>query len=77
MEYVLCSFQAVEDIPNQLRKLFGRIMNKILTRIWKNQEECDKLNRVLKWWFLIPRALLRKAGRGGKAMMGRIKKRFD
>ena len=77
MDCVLCPFQAVEDVPNQFRELFGRAMNKILTRIWEYQEECDELNRSLKWWFLIPQALLRKAGRGGKAGMGQIKKRFD
>ena len=77
MDCVLCPFQAVEDVPNQYRELFGRAMNKILTRIWENQEEGDELNRALKWWFLISQALLRKAVRGGKAGMGQIKKRFD
>ena len=77
MDCVLCPFQAIEEVPNQYRELFASAMHKIITRVWENQEEGEELDRALKWWFLIPHALLRKAGRGGKAGMGQIKKRFD
>ena len=52
-------------------------MEKILTRVWENQEDSEALDRALKWWFFIPQALLRKAVRGGRAGMGLVKKRFD
>ena len=77
MECVLSPFQAMDEVPKQHREVFARAMEKILTRVWENQEDGEELDRALKWWFFIPQSLLRKAVRGGRAGMGLVKKRFD
>ena len=77
MECVMSSFPAMDEVPDQFREQWARAMEKALSRIHEAQTNGDELDRAIKWWFFLPQALLRKAGRGGRAGMGLIKKRFD
>ena len=74
---VLSSFPAIEEIPAQHRETWAHAIDTVLRKLSEAQEEGEDLNRALKWWFFLPQALCRKAGRGGRAGIGQIKKRFN
>jgi hypothetical protein len=74
---VLSRFAAMEEIPSQHKEIWASAMDTVLRRISEAQVEGDELNRALKWWLFLPQALCRQAGRGGRAGMGQIRKRFN
>ena len=74
---VLSRFSAMEEIPSQHKEIWASAVDIVLRRISEAQEEGEELNRALKWWLFLPQALCRQAGRGGRAGMGQIRKRFN
>ena len=73
----LSPFQAIEEVPAQHREVWALAMDRVHRRVWEAQEDCEELDRALKWWFFLPQALCRRAQRGGRAGIGQIKKRFN
>ena len=73
----LSPFQAISEVPAQHREAWAMAMDKVLRKIWDNQEESEELDRAIKWWFFLPQALCRRAQRGGRAGVGQIKQRFN
>ena len=73
----LSSFPAMEEIPAQHRETWAHAVDTVLRKLSEAQDEGEDLDRALKWWFFLPQALCRKAGRGGRAGIGQIKKRFN
>jgi len=76
-ECVLSKFSAMEEIPSQHKEIWASAVDRVLRKISEAQDEGDDLNRALKWWLFLPQALCRQAGRGGRAGMGQIRKRFN
>ena len=74
---VLSRFSAMEEIPAQHKEIWASAVDTVLRRISDTQEEGEELNRALKWWLFLPQALCRQAGRGGRAGVGQIRKRFN
>ncbi|MCP4269864.1 MAG: hypothetical protein GY777_30545 [Candidatus Brocadiaceae bacterium] len=76
-ECALSRFSAIEEIPAQHKETWASAIDTVLRRISEAQDEGEELNRGLKWWLFLPQALCRQAGRGGRAGMGQIRKRFN
>ena len=74
---VLSPFQAIEEIPAQHVGAWALAMDKVHRKIWEADDNVEKLDRALKWWFFMPQALCRRAQRGGRAGVGQIRKRFN
>ena len=69
-ECALNSFSSLEEVPFAYRVSWGKAMARVLSSILgaTNQEDLD---RALKWWLIMPAALLRQARRGGQNGRGR------
>ena len=67
----------MEEIPAQHRETWAHAVDTVLKKLSEAQDEGEDLDPALKWWFFLPQALCRKAGRGGRAGIGQIKKRFN
>ena len=69
-ECALNSFSSMEEVPFPYRVSWGKAMGRVLASILgaTNQEDLD---RALKWWLIMPAALLRQAKRGGQNGRGR------
>ena len=60
----LSVFHPMEEIPECLKVKWGRITAEVLRRIEEATSDTE-LTRALKWWLVLPQALLRQAKRGG------------
>ena len=76
-ECTLAPFKGIEEIPMQHQEAWATAVAAVLQRIQEVEEDGPALDRALKWWLFLPQALCRQAGRGGRAGMGLIKKRFN
>jgi hypothetical protein len=72
----LCEFPTVQNIPRVYRELWAGAMSKIM-RVIQSAEEGIELERGLKWFLIIPKALFRQGRRGGKAGKGLLARRVN
>ena len=73
----LSRFSAIEEIPAQHREIWANAVRRILEKIDEARAGSLEMDRALKWWLFLPQALCRQAGRGGRAGVGQVRKRFD
>ena len=64
----ILSSQVVEFIGGPQEK-WGKVVSFVLRSILEAATE-ENLNRALKWWLILPQALLRQSKRGGKKGQG-------
>ena len=72
----LCEFPIMQDIPRMYREIWAAAMAKVLRAI-ATAEEGKQLERSLKWFLILPKAVFRQAKRGGKAGKGLVAKRVN
>ena len=58
-------FTSMEEVPWSFRVGWGKAATRVLTAIL-NAPDQEQLDRALKWWLILPAALLRQARRGGQ-----------
>ena len=73
---VLCEFPTMHNIPRVYREGWASAMEKIL-RVIESAEEGLELERGLKWFLILPKALFRQGRRGGKAGKGLVARRMN
>ena len=66
----------MQDIPRMYREIWAAAMAKVLRAI-ATAEEGKQLERSLKWFLILPKAVFRQAKRGGKAGKGLVAKRVN
>ena len=69
-ECALNTFSSMEEVPFAFRVSWGKAVARVLTSILGATSQED-LDRALKWWLIMPAALLRQARRGGQNGRGR------
>ena len=72
----LCEFPTMQDIPREYREIWAAAVAKIVRAI-NVAEEGIELERALKWFLIIPKAIFRQSRRGGKAGKGLVAKRVN
>ena len=73
---LLCEFPTIMDIPSCYREIWAAAVDKVLTAI-QEAEGGINLERGLKWFLILPKALFRQGRRGGKAVKGLISQRVN
>ena len=68
---MLNEFRMIEEVPEQHKRVWVWGFSEVLKRMEEDEE------RALMWFCFLPQALLRKAGRGGKAGRGQVARRFN
>ena len=63
-------FTSMEEVPSPFEVGWGKAATRVLTVIL-NAPDQEELDRALKWWLILPAALLRQARRGGQNGRGR------
>ena len=63
-------FTSMEEVPPPFEVGWGKAATRVLTVIL-NAPDQEQLDRALKWWLILPAALLRQARRGGQNGRGR------
>ena len=76
MQCVLCEFPTILDIPSCYREIWAAAVKKVLTVI-QEYEGGRELERGLKWFLILPKAIFRQGRRGGKAGKGLISQRIN
>ena len=63
-------FYSMDDIPDPLRVRWGKAVSKVLQAVLSASSQ-EAMDRALKWFLILPAALLRQAKRGGQNGRGR------
>ena len=63
----LALFPAMEVVPTRHREVWARAVTGVMRSILSASEGSVELDRALKWWLVLPQALLRQTRRGGNA----------
>ena len=72
----LAEFPTMQDIPRAYREIWATGVAKVL-RVIQAADEGFELERGLKWFLILPKAVFRQARRGGKAGRGQITRRVN
>jgi hypothetical protein len=72
----LCQFPTMADIPGGYRAVWASTVAKVLQAI-REAEGGLALERALKWFLILPKALFRQGRRGGKAGKGLVGQRVN
>ena len=72
----LCQFPTMQDVPRSYREIWAAGVAKVLRAI-QSFDEGVGLERGLKWFLILPKAVFRQARRGGKAGKGQITRRVN
>ena len=72
----LCQFPTMADIPGGYRAIWASSMAKILQAI-READGGSALERGLKWFLILPKALFRQGRRGGEAGKGLVGQRVN
>ena len=73
---VLSEFPTMQDIPRAYREVWAAAVAKVLRNIQAVDDGLE-LERGLKWFLILPKAVFRQARRGGKAGRGQITRRVN
>ena len=72
----LCEFPILQNIPSGYRQTWATAVDRILVAI-QESEGGLLLERALKWFLILPKALWRQGRRGGKAGKGLVAQRVN
>lgn len=75
-DFTLCQFPTMLGIPSCYRAAWAAAMGKVMTAI-QVAEGGIQLERSLKWFLILPKALFRMGRRGGKAGKGLVAQRMN
>eukprot|EP00035_Acanthoeca_spectabilis_P016538 m.338850 g.338850 ORF g.338850 m.338850 type:complete len:945 (-) comp16539_c0_seq2:1473-4307(-) len=69
-------FPVVRRVPSDLHPLWRQAVSTVL-QAWENAEDTEAINRMLKWYLLLPKLLLRTRSARGRLKRGPIYARFE
>ena len=72
----LYEFPTMQDIPSAMREIWSAGVAKVLRAVQAADEGLE-LERGLKWFLILPKAVFRQARRGGKAGKGQMRRRVN
>ena len=72
----LCEFTTMQDVPRAYREVWSTAVA-IVLRAVQAVDEGIEMERALKWFLILPKAVFRQARQGGKADRGQITRRIN